>query len=259
MNSQKKISTCKTTYMMMPIMFKEKIWIIQSMQSKQDNDRFYNPDFENFDVRLYIIKTFFLKKCLQLEISECTYAISIALFDAVISKLNLDNSLILKIGQISLLLACKINEPKNVSVKDLQIENNPTQIQLNEVPKFEKFVLKVMKYKINMVTPFHFLLLLTGLQGVQLKPSTNRQINPIPSIDFFSLSTSIYILTSFNYQVNQFNSLSVALAIIMLTRKLCDAEILMPPILQSITGLSPNSLDPVLTYLTALFYNNFTN
>lgn len=258
MKISKNISNISSNYSIMPILLKDKVWIIQSMKNRQDNDRFYNPDFENFDIRLRVIKGFFLRKCLELEISECTYSISIAIFDAVISQINFDNVSIFKIGQISLFLACKINEPKPISIQQMLIENNQLQIKTSEVSKIEKIVLDLMKYRLNLVTPFNFLLILTDIPGVQLQPSKNRQINPFPCIDFFSLSTSIYILSSFNYQVNQFNSLSVALAIIMITRKFCDAEVLLPPVLQNLTGLNQSSLDPIFTYLTAIFLGNVT-
>lgn len=218
---------------------------IKSLEKRQTQNRFFNHGFQHFSIRKSAICRVLLANCNRLSLKKSSMAISVAIFDASISLQDFPASLIEHVAKVALKIAVKLNENEADFLVEYFLQAPNQQDRVKEV-QLEQLILKNLDYKVHFVTCFHFLEVLLRFDGVSMELPSNPVIDSFRVKKFSDLVYALNVIVSSEYQFNQFTSLSVAVATLMIARYFCKADELLPEVVETVTGLTRENLGPIL-------------
>lgn len=138
----------------------------------------------------------------EFELSSETLFSSIYYFDYILSQILIKKRKIQLLGSVCLWVAAKIHEMSPPSVNEL-IELCNTQYDLADFEKYERFVLNVLNFRLQI--PHTKLFLQRYIDALELRPTLCEIANFICEASLFC------------YELNQYNPSKVAVAIIVIT------------------------------------------
>ena len=217
----------------------------KSLEQRQIQNRYFNHEFHRFSTRKNAICEVLLANCNRLSLKRSSFALSLAIFDASISLFDFPLEYIANVAQVALKMAVKINETEPDVLLDYFLRSGDQSQRLKEV-RLEEIILKNLNYKVHFVTCFHFLEVFLRFDDVAMDLPSNAITESFAVKDFSSFVYSLNVVVSSEYKFNQFTSLSVAVAVIMIARFFCEAETMLPDVLETITGLESGNVQPIL-------------
>lgn len=223
----------------------ESIFHYKTLEKRQTQNRFFNHEFQNFSTRKSVICQVLLANCNRFSLKRSSMAISLAILDASISLLDFPVPLIQQVAKVALKIAVKVNENEADLLLEYFLRNPDHQERLKEV-RLEELMLKNLNYKVHFVTSFDFLEVFLRFEGVAMELPSDPLVECFRVKEFAGLVYALNVIVSSEYRFNQFTSLSVAVATLMIARHICGAEKLLPEIIESITQLTSEHLGPIL-------------
>jgi transcription initiation factor TFIIIB Brf1 subunit/transcription initiation factor TFIIB len=212
-------------------LIKELVQIIERNNKKVQ--RHFNPYYNNHNTRNLVLKTQIKKICKDLNLKNETFYNAIAIIDNISSKFLLEEEVFSGISLVALSIAARIKESQSM----IFLLNSLKQIKSNSNRKmYEKQILEELNYDANIVTPFDF------INHFVLFDKTFEEINSKKIKPFLYLISKLTYLTVCDYNSNKYNSLVVALAIIMVARKIFKCKKLLPPFLEELSGFTEEVL-----------------
>lgn len=206
----------------------------QHLVAKQNKNRFYNHAFDQHIVRKNFIIKILRPLIKKAEYDMMTLYMTIAIMDAFLSKRNLPVEWLPSIGVVSLSLASKLNEFFYIGIQKHFFQEMEKSLALEHFPDIEKALLFDLEFDLNVVTPHHFLRLFLDLgivfNDIDWLSASGKTI-------LKSLLFEIQFVVSTDYEINKFNSLSVALSLIMIVRKIIGHKIILPETLKKVADL----------------------
>jgi hypothetical protein len=202
-------------------------------RNRRKAQRHFNPHYDNLSIRTKTIKTQIKKICKDMGLKNETFYLTIAIIDNISSKYLLEDEVFSAISLVALNLAARVKESQNIIflLNSLKLMKSNSNRRL-----YEKQILEELEYNVNIITPFDFLmefiLLEESFEGI--RPEVRKQFS-------YFVSKLIYFST-LEYDTNKYNSLVIAMSIIMVSRKLFKCQNLLPDYLREITGFSENVL-----------------
>jgi hypothetical protein len=212
------------------------------MINKQNQNRYYNKDFKRNRIRKKILNKIIYRVSKICKFSKSTIAISISLFDQMISKYDLDQNLIGIIAVVVLGLVVKLNESLLISYHKIFLLTKFPKICSSLISNLEKKLLFMTDFNINLITPFHFVKFFSAILHLDDCQLSFEKSNKILPKNNFNLIFKIYKIMSLNYEVNKYSSTCIALVAIMIENKLLEKEELLPKKLQKLTGLTQEKI-----------------
>jgi hypothetical protein len=181
--------------------------------------------------------------------NESTFFSTIALLDSVSSRFQIDPELFGLLSLACLSLMVKIRESSYMRF-DLQKICFIFGIFHYDVCKFnqlEKSILKIHQFDLNVVTSFDFVQFFMRTPDMFLKPNKIESHNEFKM--FYNLALKIHFLMLEDYSLNKYTPLALAIAGIMLSRKVLQISPLLPEQIQNETGCLPNAMEGLLKKL----------
>lgn len=194
----------------------------ERLMQRQTLNRWYNRGLASKKLRVQIAFGLMQKVCSILEFGTTTFALSVHIFDALISKFPVETKQMTPLGLVSVVLASKMNEPhyKLISLKDVSEFLLP--LEVTELAAMERKIFSALGFQLNLVTPqeiLNFLLhlfLLPGNREFFLGPGcTEKQ-----AVSFLTKVQTISLLTLVDYTFYKYTSVAVAVSILVHARKL---------------------------------------
>jgi hypothetical protein len=203
---------------------------------KKNNNRNYNSNYENKNIRMKIITQNIKSICNYLDFSNETFYKTISLIDSVSSKYLFNDNMFKKVSLVCLGLASKVHESQDKALytNSLQlILKNPKE----DYAKLEKTILTALDFDLNIVTPFECVMIFFKLENIYQGINCNLRKNYRKFV--FKLANYV----SLEYEMNKYNTLAVALCVIMVSRKIFDCDYLLPSEIQRHTRYSKEMLN----------------
>lgn len=199
---------------------------IKILLRSQNRDRYYNAQFEKKQLRASILKGFIFGTCEALNLRFGTCAMAVTLFDQMLSKFKICSDQLVMLAGVALGLLLKLNERDLISYQDIFRINGIFGVSSEVICRFEKKILEATEFKINVITPFHFLeefFMIKKLKGTKI----NNNFNTDREKRNLKLIKKIYSLLVLNYEVYKYSSLTIAVIVLMIARNLflCDFEL----------------------------------
>jgi hypothetical protein len=222
----------------------------------QFKNRYYNPDFNDQINRINAIQEILLFISKLIGCQTSTFFKSISLLDSILSQCKLSENDIMITSFTCLSLVCKSEESKEVlnSLKQCQLLfKNPEEFNLI---KYEKYILKKLKFDINVTTPFDFIQIFMKDSRVWIHQKFKFFV--VDKNFFCLLIREIQLKMIENYDLNQYSALSVAIVCIMMARDLCGLKPLIPDFIKYRTGCTEMKISELFLFSKNLMkkFNN---
>ena len=214
--------------------------IMGHLIAKQHKHRFFNNNFIHQRQRRTLIQDKISKLCMMLEYSCVTYYHAIGLFDAFMSLFYTGETFIDNVFVVCLIIASKFKESfgkvlDSEAFQDIQQTMDPLLFVT-----IERNILIAMEFNVHLITPFDFINLFLQIEETyecfkknNIQKLKSKMINKIQKLLFMS---------SLDYEINKFTSLTVACSVIIIARKIMGLSVLWPPKLVQFTGFQETDL-----------------
>ena len=200
-------------------------------KNSKNKHRNFNSKYVNKEFRFQEIKTTFHDLSKSYNLSYSTFYLAISILDSVSSRYAFDKKNFRKIALTSLCLASKVRESFMLSLNFASIKSR-FQGSFKEFNKLEKTVLICLDFDLNFVTGFdlvsEFLKHKESVEGID---DNNQEI-------FGDLIFKLLYSLMLHYDTNKFNTLPIALSVLMIARKIMGCRVLLPEFFKKITGYS---------------------
>lgn len=199
--------------------------------------RHFNPAYVNRKERLEVLHTWIRPICDSLELTPRTFHLTVSIIDFVTSLFYFEPEEFRNISLVSLCLASKIYENRN---KMIYYRTFTDHFSENEIDyhKIEKSVLICLGFNLNIWTPHDFLV------QFLMDPRIYFEIQEHRRQDFKSSIFELAMECSLQYRLNKFNSIGVAVSVLMATRSQFCCKKLFPHFLEKLTKLKLRALLP---------------
>ena len=231
----------------------------QKMLKKQTMNRWYNRQMKNLKDRIKIIFGLMQKICKILELQISTFCLSVNIFDAIISKYPMENSQLVPLGIIAVVLASKMNETHDKVITLSDISNYIIPLDVSYLAKMEQKAFSVLGFQLNMAHPESFICFLLhqflsdeydffGGKIEDKEEMTSR---------FLNIVNYLNLLTLVDYTFYKYTSVAVAVSILMFARRLCGLESEWPDFLKEFTGISPDHVTECIALIEHRYEEKF--
>ena len=201
---------------------------------KQNNNRFYNKYFLNHKIRKKNILKILYQICKKFKYSQITFSVSVSLLDTVISQFKVSKSELNRITIVCLVISSKLHE-----INPLYYSNSYLQtLNLKNLDKLEYKILHLLKFKINLITPMHFVFGILELHPGYFFPSFFENLKEI-KLAIYDLN----LIISTGYFINEFTPISIALTLLLLVRTSLNIEWEIPEVIYQLSGITENKLE----------------
>jgi len=214
----------------------EKAYLMNILRkSAKDNHRIYNSRYINKTFRKQCIKKTLRKISDTLALSNSTFYLAISIIDSLTSKYAFDNEKFQSVSLVCLCLASKLRESLNFSIHPRSVYKW-IKGGKNEFQKLEKTVLISFEFDINFITPYDLMF------EFMKQKETFSGINNLNQEIFFKIVSKLMYSIALNYESNKFNSLPIALSILMIARNYMGCRVLLPELFTRMTNYSEEKL-----------------
>lgn len=225
---------------------------ISKMAVRQNSNRFFNESAGHLEFRDTLIG--WLKKAAhELQYSNVTYHLSVAILDAVFAKCAIEASCIKLVCFTALHLAAKMHENGDKLLSTSQVTDLfKNEFDAEDVLETERLMFKVLDYKVDIQTPYAFLHMLMphALDTIdESSPHFQLSQNRKAGAKLEELATSLIEIALLDYSFNKFTPMSVAVSALVIARKYLELEPHYPPRLEYYTSLCFSDFDKCCTNL----------
>lgn len=199
--------------------------------------RHFNSFFSNRKVRNFVITNYLRPICETLGLAQKTFYLALSMLDYFSSTRALDPGFFKTVALVCLCLAAKVNErhDKLRRLQSLRVFSSSPEVDYASV---EKDILTHFGFDLNIISAYDFLTLI--LEDLKLCRGLNRRSFQ----EFEEWMSRLAFQCSLQYDLNKYNSLAVAMGILMVTRKLFGYQCLLPWHIGTKTGYSEAFLRP---------------
>ena len=217
-------------------------------KNNKNSTRFFNSDYMSSNVRKEIIhKTLHVVFAEQSFKKETVY-LCIAIIDSITSKYWFDDDMFEAISLVCLRLALKLKE-KDSKYLSLSFYEKKLETFPNQYNELEKIILKMLDFNLNIITPYDYINVFFE------KSIIFEDINIKDLQNFANLISLLTYCVALEYDTNQFQSLAVAVCIIMVARHIFKCKNILCEDLEDFTGLSKDFLEPCYDKIMSIYKN----
>ena len=226
------------------------------MIKRQSHGRWYNKNIINRNYRIKVLFGIIQKTNQMLELKISTFCNTIHIFDSMISKFPIKKEQMLPLGMVAMQLASKINEKqeKIISYGDLNEFILPFGVE--GFKKIERIVLNTLEFRLNVISPHSFLMLLLNEFFKDKDFFTLKNNLKINRKSFLKMIFHFLLITLVDYDFYQFTSFSLAISIIILTRHIMRLNPWTKK-MQNFTGCSKDDVKESILILNKKFESQF--
>ena len=217
---------------------------------KQHRKRFYNSSFEGLTIRQNFLFKILRPLIAKAEYKNSTMFLTISLMDSFLAKNKIDQHLIPTVGIIALTLASKFNELFYIGIDGSFFKDMKECLYIEHFALIEKIMLSTVDFNVNLITPYSFIeiFLHLGYFNIHFNIKSNKSLIIIKDLLF-----ELLFLISSKYEVNKYQSASIALSLIMIVRKIMGKEELWTYDLTLLTGLIPSDINQAYSFCDQIF------
>lgn len=235
------------------------ISIFQSMINQQYINRFNNTTFQSKKYRIKILFGIIQKIATILELSLDTFCLSVHIFDALISKIDLSNNLLLPISLVSLTIASKIKENQQQVLNYSFINSYIYSYGVNLFKKLEIFILDTIGFKANLIIPKNFInFILKKFFKNDLLFFGSENVSEITKNQLLKIISVIHLITLVDFKFYKFSSFAVGLSVIIFSRIIYGLEPL-PENIKTFIGVGIDDLKECLKLIYLNYSNDYLN
>lgn len=193
------------------------------LELSQTRSRFYDRQFLFSKERSFIFHHQLAELSLYLAIPPECFGLALSLFDSVMSSSTIETKNFLDFAIACLFLALKVRRSKIEFRSIKRVLKQNFQINLKHIASAERHILINFDFEINHVLPLDFLNIL--LDGPECFKIYGEKMTLSPGYisklkyNFKIILRQCLCLTFFDYHMNQYTSLALALVSIMIARE----------------------------------------
>lgn len=188
---------------------------------------------------------------------ECFF-LGISLFDGLISDFKVPVAVYLELAIVVLDFAFKIRKPRSQIFNLLSLGSRIANCHPQLLKEIQKVALHRLDFKIETVTVFDFVIVMLEIDG-KLVEKDKKEMTQLEKFDRDMFVGDILLLSHYDLDIlqNHNRDLSLAGAIVYLSRQRMDRKPFWPLCLRDMTGLESESLLPLVIQLE--FRHNYGN
>ena len=231
---------------------------IRVLMARQSDCRFFNRHFGLAPQRHRLLLQCVYPACADLKLRPSTCALAVAVLDQTVSRVRMDSDTMRLFAAAGLGLAVKFNESRCRSALAPYQRIMPlfglAEVSQARLLQAESDVLRAVRFRVSMVTPWSFLAELLHTTRVEpdraeawAQPGTGFK-------SFLDLVFTVYRIVALNYSHNAVTSAGVAAVVVMLARKFCGARRLLPEHASLALGVEFRDMLRLLVECGAMLY-----
>lgn len=229
--------------------------MMQAMIENQVNNRYFNQNAPHLKYRETVV-LWLIDTVQKLNYKKVTMYSAVAYFDAInsLSLVNIDQ--VKLVAFVCLYLAAKLEQKHGeIPVISDCLALFENQFSRKDFETCEALIFKMLKYRLNAVTPFHFLnyFLTKDLILAEECKSINRSDFPTLRQRFARESLELLERSLLNYDFYRYTSLAVAAAVVAATRNRLNMEVSWNKHLEDLTMVSYESIGSCAFSISELF------
>lgn len=180
---------------------------------------------------------------------ECFF-LGISLFDELISNFDVPVAVFFELAIVVLDFAFKIRKPKSQIFNFLQLGSRLANCQPQLLKEIQKVAIQRLDFKVETVTVFDFVIIMLEFDG-NLVEKDNKEMTNRQKIDRDMYVGDILLSSYYDLDIlqNHNRNLSLACAILYLSRKRMDRRPFWPVCLRGLTGIEGETLLPLVSKL----------
>jgi hypothetical protein len=204
----------------------------------KESKRIFNKNYSGIIGRKKFINRILNTDQLTQYISEESKHLAIAIYDYLSSMYKFSPKIKEKIQFVCLSLASKLRDSQETAnLYSLLTLTSDKNYIFSLFFQFEMQVLKLFNFNIRIITPFDFL-----VAFLELDESLDGIL--IQEQKFYSmLIFELVCKCTLEYKLNKFSSLGVSLCVLMVVRSFFKCEVILPKVLETLTGYNLKVLD----------------